>query len=175
MRKLILSVAVTLDGFIEGPHGEYDWCFTDQDYGLSDLLNRVDSAFLGRKTYELTKKMDSNDESGLPDLKQYIFSTTLKNVKVGETLIGDNVHEEVEKIKNQNGKDIWLFGGASLTTTLINLGLVDEISLAVHPILLGEGKKLFSNTNQKIKLSLIGSQSYSTGLVTLSYNIEYNN
>jgi dihydrofolate reductase len=174
MRKLILSVAVTLDGFIEGPHGEYDWCFTDQDYGLSDLLNRVDTAFLGRKTYELTKKMDSSDESGLPDLRQYIFSTTLKNVKEGEILIGGNVKEEVEKIKNQNGKDIWLFGGASLTTTMLNLCLVDEISLAVHPILLGIGKPLFSNVTQIIKLSLISSQSYSTGLVTMNYNIIYN-
>lgn len=174
MRKLILSVAVTLDGFIEGPHGEYDWCFTDQDYGLSDLLNRVDSAFLGRKTYELTKRMDSNDESGLPDLKQYIFSTTLKNVNEGETLINSNIREAVEKIKNQNGKDIWLFGGASLTTTMLNLRLVDEISLAVHPILLGIGKPLFSNVNQIIKLLLISSQSYSTGLVTLNYNIIYN-
>jgi dihydrofolate reductase len=174
MRKLILSVATTLDGFIEGPHGEYDWCFTDQDYGLSDLLNRVDSAFLGRKTYELTKMMDSNDESGLPDLKQYIFSTTLKNVKEGETLIDSNILEEVEKIKNQNGRDIWLFGGANLTTTMLNLCLVDEISLAVHPILLGIGKPLFSNVNQIIKLALISSQSYSTGLVTLNYNIIYN-
>jgi len=174
MRKLILSVAITLDGFIEGPNGEYDWCFTDQDYGLSDLLNRVDTAFLGRNTYELTKKMDSNDESGLPDLKQYIFSTTLKNVKEGETLINDNVQEEVAKIKNQNGKDIWLFGGASLTTTLLNLCLVDEISLAVHPILLGTGKPLFRNVNKIIKLSLIGSQQYSTGLVNLNYSIMYN-
>lgn len=172
MRKLILSVAVTLDGFIEGPDGEYDWCFTDQDYGLSDLLNRVDSAFLGRKTYELTKTMNSNDESGLPDLKQYIFSTTLGKVKEGETLIKDNIKEEVQKIKHDKGKDIWLFGGASLAASLLNLNLVDEISLAVHPVFLGRGKLLFSNLNQRSKLILIGSQAYSTGLVTLNYKIE---
>jgi dihydrofolate reductase len=118
--------------------------------------------------------MASNDESGLPDLKQYIFSTTLNNVKEGETLMGSNIREEVEKIKNQNGKDIWLFGGASLTTTMLNHCMVDEISLAVHPILLGIGKPLFSNINQIIKLSFISSQSYSTGLVTLNYNIIYN-
>jgi dihydrofolate reductase len=174
MRKLILSVAITLDGFIEGLHGEYDWCFTDQDYGLSDLLNRVDSAFLGRKTYELTQKMNSNDSSGLPDLKQYIFSTTLENVREGEALIKNNFKKEVEDIKNQNGKDIWLFGGAKLAASMLNLCLVDEISLAVHPIILGQGKPLFSNIDPKIKLSLINTQSYSTGLVTLNYNLLYN-
>jgi dihydrofolate reductase len=173
MRKIILSVALSLDGFIEGPRGEYDWCFTDQDYGLAQLLSRVDTAFLGRKTYELTRMMNSNDESGLPDLKQYIFSTTLDKVKDGEILINSNIYTEVEKIKNEKGKDIWLFGGASLTTTLLNLKLVDEISLAVHPILLAQGKMLFSNINQRIKLSLIRSQSYSTGLVSLDYKIEY--
>lgn len=171
MRNVILSVAVTLDGFIEGPGGEYDWCFTDQDYGLSDLLNRVDSAFLGRKTYELTQSIGSNDESGLPDLKQYIFSTTLNKVKEGETLIKNNIQKEVVNIKREAGKDIWLYGGASLTTTLLNLGLVDEISLAVHPILLGQGKPLFSDVNQRIALTLINSQSYSTGLVTLNYKV----
>jgi dihydrofolate reductase len=117
--------------------------------------------------------MNSNDESGLPDLKQYIFSTTLDKVKDGEILINSNIYTEVEKIKNEKGKDIWLFGGASLTTTLLNLKLVDEISLAVHPILLAQGKMLFSNINQRIKLSLIRSQSYSTGLVSLDYKIEY--
>jgi dihydrofolate reductase len=174
MRKIILSVAITLDGFIEGPNGEYDWCFTDQNYGLDDLLNRVDTAFLGRKTYELTKSMNSNDESGLPDLKQYIFSTTMSQVKEGEKLISGNIQTEVEKIKNDKGKDIWLFGGASLSASLLNLKLVDEISLAVHPLLLGQGKLLFNNIKQRINLSLIGSQSYSTGLVTLNYNIDYN-
>lgn len=172
MRKLILSVAVSLDGFIEGPKGEYDWCFTDQDYGLADLINRTDAAFLGRKTYELTRSMSNNDESGLPDLKQYIFSTTLKEVREGETLISNNIQSEVENIKNEAGKDIWLFGGANLAATLLNLKLVDEISLAVHPILLGSGKPLFSNISHRIMLSFIGSQSYSTGLVTLNYKIE---
>jgi dihydrofolate reductase len=118
--------------------------------------------------------MNSNDESGLPDLKQYIFSTTMSQVKEGEKLISGNIQTEVEKIKNDKGKDIWLFGGASLSASLLNLKLVDEISLAVHPLLLGQGKLLFNNIKQRINLSLIGSQSYSTGLVTLNYNIDYN-
>ncbi len=73
MRKLILGLAVTLDGFIEGPNGEYDWCFADQDYGMSDFYKRIDSVFLGRKSYELILKMGDVDMPGVPKLKETFF------------------------------------------------------------------------------------------------------
>jgi dihydrofolate reductase len=109
-------------------------------------------------------------------LKEYIFSTTLDKVKDGAILIKDNIKKEVEKIKNDSsasseGKDIWLFGGAGLTASLINLGLIDELSLAVHQIILGAGKPLFSNINGRIHLKLIDSKTYSTGLVRLKYQL----
>ena len=171
MRKVILGVAVSLDGFIEGPNGEYDWCLTDQDYGLSDFFKRVDTIFVGRKSYEMSLGLEGGIE-GFPTFKEYVFSTTLHTVKPGATLIKDNIHSEVEKIKNEPGKDIWLFGGASLTTSLMNLGLVDELSLAVHPLILGSGKPLFQNIAGSIKLSLLDTKTYSTGLVSLAYAIE---
>jgi dihydrofolate reductase len=87
MRKLILGLAVSLDGFIEGPNGEYDWCFTDQDYGLSGFLKGIDAIFIGRKTYEMTLAMSGSGSSGFPKLKEYIFSTTLEKVKDGAILI----------------------------------------------------------------------------------------
>ena len=172
MRKVILGLAVSLDSFIEGPNGEYDWCFTDQDYGLSDFLKRVDAMFLGRKTYELTLTMTDIGNSDFSKLKEYIFSTTLDKVKEGATLIKGDIKTEVEKIKNEKGKDIWLFGGAGLTTSLMNLGLVDELSLAVHPILLGSGKPLFSNIKDRINLTLVDTKTFSTGLVSLTYTLE---
>lgn len=168
MRKLILGVAVSLDGFIEGPNGEYDWCFTDQDYGLYDFFKRIDSIFMGRKSYEMAQSM-GEAPPGFPKLKEYIFSTTLTEIKAGAVLIKTNIKEEIEKIKKEKGKDIWLFGGASLTTSLINLGVVDEISLAVHPVILGAGKPLFSNINGRVHLKLTDSKTYSTGLVSLTY------
>lgn len=170
MRKLILGVAVSLDGFIEGPNGEYDWCFMDQDYGIADFFKSIDSIFIGRKSYEMSLELEGGGE-GFPKFKEYVFSTTLDKVKEGAILIKDNIKEEVEKIKNQKGKSIWLFGGASLTTSLMNLGLVDELSLAVHPILLGSGKPLFQNLNGRIILKLIDSKNYSTGLVSLTYDL----
>ena len=174
MRKVILGVAVSLDGFIEGPNGEYDWCLTDQDYGLSDFFKRVDTVFIGRKTYEMTLEMEGGP-AGFPKFKEYIFSTTLDKVKEGATLIKGDIKTEVERIKNEKGKDIWLFGGASLTTSLMNLGLVDELSLAVHPILLGGGKPLFNNIKDRIKLTLVNTKTYSTGLVSLTYTLITNN
>jgi dihydrofolate reductase len=168
MRKLVLQLAVSLDGYIEGPNGEYDWCFVDQDYGMSDFFKRIDAVFMGRKSYELVQSMGGE---GMPQHKttDYIFSTTLEQVKPEAILIKGDIESSVSKIKNEPGKDIWLFGGAELTSSLLNLGLVDEIILAVHPIILGSGKPLFSNVRNRIGLKLIGHQAYSTGLVMLTY------
>src|SRR5688572_29953992 len=105
MRKVILGLAVSLDGFIEGPNGEYDWCFTDQDYGLSEFFNRVDTLFMGRKTYELMLSVGEKASAGFPKMKEYIFSTTLKNVKEGATLINGDIKQEIDSIKKEKGKD----------------------------------------------------------------------
>lgn len=174
MRKLILQLAVSLDGFIEGPNGEYDWCFTDQDYGMTDFFQRVDSVFYGRKSYELVQSMAGSADNGampaFPKLQEYVFSTTLTEIKPGVALVNGDTEAEVKKIKSAAGKDIWLFGGASLTTSLVNLGLVDELALAVHPVLLGDGKPLFNGINRRQPLKLLASKSYSSGLVYLSYS-----
>jgi dihydrofolate reductase len=167
MRKVILNLAVSLDGFIEGPNGEYDWCFTDQDYGMKEFFKRTDAIFLGRKSYELVKKT-GDDYFG--KRKIYVFSKTLTETKDENTIIiGEDVAATVNKIKNEEGKDIWLFGGASLVTTFMNEGLVDELMLAVHPILLGNGKPLFNGIQQRIKLHLSDVKTFSSGLVQIFY------
>ena len=171
MRKVILGLAVSLDGYIEGPNGEYDWCFDDQDYGMTDFFKRIDSIFIGRRSYELMQKIGESSVPGYSDLKEYVFSTTLKEVKPGAEIIHGDIKEKVEKIKNEAGKDIWLFGGASLTTTLLNLNLIDEINLAIHPIILGNGKALFSDIKNRVSLNLIDTKTYSSGLVSMSYRI----
>jgi dihydrofolate reductase len=176
MRKVILGLAVSLDGFIEGPEGEFDWCFTDEDYGMSEFFERVDSVFIGRKSYELAQKMNAegNDIPGMPKMAEYVFSTTLESVKGDSILINGNIKDEVKKIKNSKGKDIWLFGGAELTASLMNMGLVDELWLSVHPILLGSGKPLFSGILGRIPLNLLKSKTYKSGLVSLKYELDKN-
>ena len=108
-------------------------------------------------------------------MKEYIFSTTLKRVKDGATLISGDIKSQVDSIKKEKGKDIWLFGGASLTTSLMTQNLVDELWLSVHPILLSSGKPLFQQLTKRLSLKLLESKSYSSGLVSLKYSIINNN
>lgn len=173
MRKLVLGLAVSLDSFIEGPNGEYNWCFTDQDYGMTEFMKRIDAIFFGRKSWEMMKtvEMPGGGENPWAGMKNYVFSNSLTKADHDFELVTGNVIDEVKNIKNQKGKDIWLFGGASLTSSLINAGLVDEIGMAVHPILLGSGKPLFSGIDRRIKLELLESKPYSSGLVYLTYNV----
>ncbi|TCC99618.1 dihydrofolate reductase family protein [Pedobacter hiemivivus] len=175
MRKLILGLAITLDGYIEGPNGEYDWCFTDQDYGLNEFFERIDAIFIGRKSYEMMQKQSdsSNGEAipGMPALTEYVFSKTLTSVKEGAVLISGDSMAEARRIKNLPGKDIWLFGGASLYDALMKEGLVDELWMSVHPILLGTGKRLFQEQSSRRQLTLLDSKIYETGLVSVRYTI----
>lgn len=168
MRKIILNVAVSLDGFIEGPLGEYDWCFMDQDYGMGDFLSRIDAIFYGRKSYEVMLAAGPNP---FADKRSYVFSNSSSLSFEGVEWINGDVVNKVKTIKQQSGGDIWLFGGASLTSFFLNEGLVDELSLAVHPILLGSGKPLFQNIPERKSLTLIGSKQYNTGLVILNYKL----
>src|SRR5690606_8432347 len=128
MRKVILGLAVTLDGYIEGPNGEYDWCFTDQDYGLTEFFSRIDAVLIGRKSYEVAQEYAAATNGqlapGMPPATTYVFSMTLEKVKDGEVSVRENIGAEVRKIKEQPGKDIWLYGGASLTDALMREGLV---------------------------------------------------
>src|SRR5690606_35483591 len=91
MRKLIMGLAITLDGYIEGPNGEYDWCYTDQDYGLKDFFERIDAMFIGRKSYEILQKHSDSSSGeampGMPVLTEHILSKTLTSVKEGVVLI----------------------------------------------------------------------------------------
>ena len=172
MRKIILQLAVSLDGYIEGPNGEFDWCFTGQDYGMSAFFKRIDSVFYGRKTYELVLAMESEAPPGFPKLKEYVFSNTMDKAREDATLIKGDIQTEVEKIKNEKGKDIWLFGGADLISSLMNLQLVDEISLAVHPVVLGGGKVLFKEIKERTWLTLTDQKNYPNGLVFLTYLVK---
>lgn len=170
MRKLILGVAVSLDGFIEGPNGEYDWCFSDQDYGMSAFLKRIDAVFYGRKSYEIMLKEEEKSGKQFSGLSAFVFSNTWTSAP-GATLLSGDVKRHVRQIKDDRGKDIWLFGGAELTRQMMNAGLIDELWLAVHPVVLGVGKPLFNGIEKRVKTRLLESRTYSTGLVSLSYEV----
>jgi dihydrofolate reductase len=166
MRKIILNVAVSLDGFIEGPNGEYDWCFNDQDYGLTPFFKSLDAIFMGRKSYEVANQ--HGGENPWKGITTYLFSRTIGKAPSDEVVLVRGM-DEVKSIINQPGKDIWLFGGAELITEFMNAGLIDEYWLSVHPIVLGSGKPLFQNINGRKHFKLVESKIYDTGLASLKY------
>ena len=170
MRKITLNVATSLDGYIEGPNGEIDWCLNDQDYGLTEFSEDTDALFMGRKSYELIL------EIGLgffEDKEIYVFSDTLsKDEHFGVNIIrkADFV-PFVKDFREQEGKNIWLFGGADLVASFMAENLVDEFLISVHPLILGGGKLLFQSLKNKVDLMLINHKSYSSGLVQVRYII----
>lgn len=171
MRKIILNLAVSLDGFIEGPNGEYDWCFTDQDYGMTQFFKEVDAVIYGRKSYELVAATEGGLDQ-FPSMNTYVFSNTLNAAPAGVTLVSTDPKTFVENIRQQEGKDIWLFGGAQLAASFMELRLVDVFWLSVHPIILGSGKPLFPQGNNRTELELIETKTYETGLVSLKYRLK---
>lgn len=178
MRKVILQLAVSLDSFIEGPKGEYDWCLTDQVYGMSDFFKQVDTIFLARKSYDMMKDMpvDHNDPfmAQFAGVSQYVFSNTLTELSGTGSyqLVSGDIIPWTKDYKKTPGKDIWLFGGAGLTTTFMEHRLVDELALAVHPVLLGSGKPLFQNLTGRIKLKLLSTNEYDAGLVRMKSGVK---
>ncbi|TQK63944.1 dihydrofolate reductase [Brevibacillus sp. AG162] len=179
-RKIILDLAVTLDGFIEGKNGEVDWCIMDSEMGFVQFLHQIDTILYGRKSYDLwgqfTPEIDHSDmEKEIWELvhrkQKYVFSKTQKGTDHKAIFVNDHILEVVNQLKNEPGKDIWLYGGASLITTFINLGLVDEFRLSVHPVILGEGKPLFMDIKQRLNVKLVNTRTFSSGVVQLIYHL----
>ncbi|PGY07301.1 dihydrofolate reductase family protein [Bacillus sp. AFS031507] len=180
-RKIILDLAVTLDGFIEGKNGEVDWCIMDPDMGFIHFLNQIDTILYGRKSYDLwgqytpgTKDPQTDKElwEEVHSKQKYVFSRSQKGTDKKAIFINDQILEEVNKIKNMPGRDIWLYGGASLITSFIHLGLVDEFRLSVHPVILGEGKPLFIDIQERVYLKLVNTKSFTSGVVQLIYHLK---
>ena len=182
MRKIILDLAVTLDGYIEGPNGEIDWLVKDEttDFGdiLTNILVNIDAIFYGRISYDLWGNYRPPENAShklkeaynlLHSKTKYVFSTTKTNDDSKAIFINSNIRERVEEILQQPGKNIWLYGGGNLITTFVNLGLVDVYRLAVHPVIIGAGKPLFRNIKNKFELKLNNVNASESGVVLLNY------
>ncbi|HYV95238.1 MAG TPA: dihydrofolate reductase family protein [Chitinophagales bacterium] len=171
MKKVVLNVAVSIDGFIAGPNGEYDWCFTDQDYGMKDFLSRIDTTLMGRKTFELMQQQGQETFSGM---KNYVFSKTLSSspnnlVQIVSGDVKSFVNELKKDPDGSGGKDLWLFGGGELIKTFFDDDLIDEMMLAIHPLLLGSGIPLFPQSGKRHEFTLKDCKTYPTGLVQVFY------
>src|SRR5687768_13799976 len=137
-RRLRYQVAVSLDGFIAGPNGDYDWIVMDAAIDFAALFKEFDTAVMGRKTYEVVTA--GGGHGSMPGLDVVVFSRTLPAATHrGVRIFNDDPGEIVSALKAKPGRDIWLFGGGTLFRSLLDAGLVDTVEVAVVPVLLGAG------------------------------------
>ncbi|MBD2346453.1 dihydrofolate reductase family protein [Anabaena subtropica] len=170
MRKIILFIASSLDGYIARASGEIDWLFTDQDYGYTEFYNQVDTLIMGNKTYQ---QVLSFGEYPYKDKEVLVFSQTQQGETDNNTKFVNNNWEDLIRIlKISNGRDIWLVGGAQLIHVFLKHHFIDEIILSIHPIILGSGIPLILNDpSLETELQLKDVKTFDTGLVQIFYNL----
>jgi dihydrofolate reductase len=170
MRRLRYHVAVSLDGFIAGPKGEFDWIVMDPSIDFAALYKEFDTAVMGRKTYEVVTAQGG--DGAMPGMEVVVFSRTLPPAtRPGVRIVNDDPRKIVEALKTKAGRDIWLFGGGSLFRALLDARLVDTVEVAVIPVLLGQGVPLLPpGASTKLVLSDL-KRLPDSGIVALSYSV----
>jgi dihydrofolate reductase len=185
MRNLIFFMHTSLDGFVAGPNGEMNWINLDE--GLFDFVatmtDQADTALYGRVTYEMMQsywptageqpnasKHDKEHSNWYNNVSKVVLSKTIQeaglhNIKV----IGDRLSDNINKLKQQGGKNILIFGSPGASQSLLNQGLIDEFWLFVNPIILGRGMPLFKDITGTIKLKLVESKTFACGVIALHY------
>jgi dihydrofolate reductase len=195
-RKIIAALQTSVDCFIEGPNGEMDWVMAEDEEAwkyMFEMLSHIDTFILGRKMYPgyeqywlavltnpggilpFSGRVASNNEityARLADSRRHIvLSSTLDKVAWKTTQIVRDV-EDIRKMKQQPGKDMYAVGGATLVSSLMNLGLIDELQLMVTPLILGGGKALFKDVKERRNLKLIETKPLKSGKLCLMYKTQ---
>ena len=170
MRPVRYSAAMSLDGYIADPTGGYDWIVMDPDIDFGALFKNFDTLLMGRKTYEMAREQGGGP--AMRGMKSYVFSRTLRQEECPRVTVSADPKETVTALKQQQGKDIWLFGGGGLFQSLLALELVDAVQVAIIPVLLGGGVPLLPSPATRAKLRLTSHRIYEkTGTVLLDYTV----
>jgi dihydrofolate reductase len=177
MRKITFGGANSLDNFIARPDHAVDWLMWSDEAAavMTDYWKTIDTVLMGRKTYEVALERSKGKEGGgYPGVKSYVFSRTLKEGSDRSVnIISTDAAEFTRQLKKQKGKDICLMGGGELARSLFEAGLIDEIGLNVHPLLLGSGVQLFHSMPGQINLKLLECKAFKNGCVLLRYGVRY--
>ena len=168
-RRVRYSVAVSLDGFIAGTKGEFDWIIMDPTLDFGALFEQFDTFLLGRRTFEVTRKGGAGGST--PGTQTIVFSRTLRQSDYPDVVISRQLAKTIAELKSKPGKDIWLFGGGKLFRSALDAGLIDTIEVAVMPILLSQGVPLLAPGGRSPSLKLTESKALPSGTVLLSYNV----
>jgi dihydrofolate reductase len=190
MRNLIVSMNVTLDGFMAGPHCELDWHFKSWNEEMArstaEQLSRADTILLGGITYRgmaqywsatpvnlVAPREDLDFADMLNRYPKVVFSKTMSTVSWNNSrLAKKDIGEEIDELKHRKGKDIIVYGSGKIVDALTKLGLVDEFRMWVHPVVIGCGKPLFKELTGTIKLELFKTETFSSGVVILFYRVK---
>jgi dihydrofolate reductase len=162
---------MSLDGYIAGPNGEYDWIVSNPEVDFAAMFARFDTLLMGRRTFELTQTPGAPSTAGKTVV---VVSRTLRQADhSGVTVIHGDLENPLVRLRAKPGKEIWLFGGGVLFRSLLEIGQIDTVEVAVIPVLLGGGLPLLPSTTTRSKLRLVGSNVYKkTGIVRLEYVVE---
>jgi dihydrofolate reductase len=181
MRKILAFLVTTVDGYYEGPNQEFDWPVVDEEFNEFGLeqLDEIGTLLFGRVTYQgmasywptpAAQQDDPRVAAKMNGLPKVVVSRTLDKAEWANTrVVNDHVAEELTKLKQQPGKDIAIFGSSDLTVSLLRMGLVDELRIMVHPVVLGAGRSLFRTATERIGLELVKTRSFRSGSVMLYY------
>lgn len=181
MRKLIVANMVTVDGFFAGPNGEIDWHNVDEEFNEYALafLDTIDTLVFGRVTYEVMASWWTTPDALADDpevagkmnaLAKVVFSRTLAGVDwQNSRLVTGDIADEVARMKDQQGKDMVIFGSGSIVAQLAEAGKIDEFRVIMNPVVLGAGRSQFAGVGARLPLKLIGTQAFRSGNVLLRY------
>jgi len=190
MRKIISFMHISLDGFVAGPNGELDWAKVDEEIfdHVGKRISEGDTALYGRVTYQLMEsywptaadkptasKHDKEHSKWYSKVHKVVLSKTMNPDSFRETnttIISHNLLDNINKIKQQGDKEILLFGSPTATHSLIQLNLIDGYWLFVNPIILGQGIPLFVDIKEKIKLKLLTTRQFTSGVTELNYTVD---
>jgi dihydrofolate reductase len=170
VRRIRCRVAMSLDGYIAGPKGEFDWIISDPEIDFGAVFAEFDTLLVGRATFEFMVK---HGRAVTPGMQTIVFSRTLQQRDFrGVKIVAGKEKETVAALRARAGKDIWLFGGGLLFRSFLDMGLVDTVEVAVIPVLLGGGIPLLPAPAERAKLKLTGHKVYGSGIVLVEYSTE---
>lgn len=170
MRRVRYSVATSLDSYIAGPSDEHDWIIMDPAIDFGAFFKTIDTVLMGRRTFEVAQRQ-SPGQNPMPGFRTYVFSKTLRAEDHPDVTVAADPVSSVAKLRAEEGKDIWLFGGGSLFRSLLEADLVDTVEVGVVPILLGQGIPFLPSIPRSVRLELQDTETYPTGIVILRYTV----